>query len=92
MSGSSPSALILPQSCLLLFVLASGQTEILSAASRAGMDDVEQMKKNVPLITCEITFGQYDCELMFGVDVPDLNLWIQINLIKQPIQSNPVGS
>ena len=35
---------------------------------------VEQMKKIVPFITCEITFGQYVCELMFGVDIPYLNL------------------
>ena len=55
------------------------------------MADVEQVKKSVPLITCEITFGHYVCELMFG-DVPYLNLGIQINPVKQPIQSNPVGS
>ena len=66
MSGSLPWALILSQSSLLLFVLASfspsfgatNQAEILSAAQRAEMADVEQMKKIVPLITCEITFGQ----------------------------------
>ena len=31
------------------------------------MDDVEEMKKIVPFITCEETFGQNVCELMFGV-------------------------
>ena len=31
---------------------------------------------------------QYVYELMFGVDVPDLNLAIQTNPIKQPVQSN----
>ena len=30
----------------------------LIAASGAEMDDGEQIKKNVPLITCEITFGR----------------------------------
>ena len=49
------------------------------------MADVEQMKKIVPLITCEITFGPYACELMFGVDEPDLNLGIQISPLKQLI-------
>ena len=29
---------------------------------------------------------------MFGIGVPKLNLGIQINPFKQPIQSNPVGS
>ena len=38
------------------------------------MTDVEQMKKIVPFVTCEITFGQNVCELMFVVNVPDLNL------------------
>ena len=36
------------------------------------MTDVEQIKKTVPFITCEIAFGQYVCGLMFGVHVPDL--------------------
>ena len=90
-------ATILSSSFLFLHPLrrrfgAAGQAEILSAAKRAEMADVEQMKKIVPFITCEITFGQYVCELMFGVDVPNLNLGIQINPIKQPIQSNRVGS
>ena len=56
------------------------------------MADFEQMKKIVPIVTCETTFGQNVCELMFGVNVSDLNLGIQINSVKQPIQSNSVGS
>ena len=55
------------------------------------MADIEQMKKIVPLITCEISFGQNVCELMFGVDVFDLDFGVQINPVKQPIQSNSVG-
>ena len=56
------------------------------------MADVEQVKKTVPFVTCEIAFGQNVCELMFGVDVPDLNFEIWVSPIKQPIQSNSVGS
>ena len=56
------------------------------------MADVEQMKKIVPFVTCEIALRQFAGELMFGVDVPDLNLGIQMNPIKQPIRSNSVGS
>ena len=33
------------------------------------MADVEQMKKIVPFVTCEITFSQSVCELMFGINV-----------------------
>ena len=52
---------------------AAEQAGILRAASGAEMADVEQMKKIVPFVTCEIAFGQNVCKLMFGVDVPDLN-------------------
>ena len=40
------------------------------------MADVQQMKKIVPLITCETSFGKNVGELMFGVDVPDMNYMI----------------
>ena len=83
---------------LLLLILnplrhcgAAYQAEILGAASGAEMADVGQMKKIVPLITCEITFGQNVCELMLGVNLTDLNLGVQINPVKQPIHSNSVG-
>ena len=56
------------------------------------MADAEQMKKIVPLITCEILFCQYICKLVFGVDILDLNLGVQINSVKQPIKSHSVGS
>ena len=48
------------------------------------MADVEQMLKIV-------SFGQNVCGLMFGVDVLDLNLEIQINLSNNQ-SSNSVGS
>ena len=41
------------------------------------MADVEQMKNIVPLVTCEIAFGQTGCELMVGVDAQILDLGIQ---------------
>ena len=66
---------------------AANQTEIFGAAKRAEMADIEQMKKIVPLITCEIPFGQDDCELVFGVNVTDLKFSVQINPVKQP--TNP---
>ena len=56
------------------------------------MANVEQTQKMIPLIACEIFFGQYVCELIFSVNVFDLDLGIQIDSIKQPIKSNSVGS
>ena len=71
---------------------AAYQTGILSATIRAETADVEQMKKIVPFVRCEITFGQNVCELLFGINVSNLNLRFKINHVKQPIQSNSVGS
>ena len=46
----------------------------------------------VPLVTCEISLCQYVSELVFGVNVFDLDLEVQIDSIKQTIKSNSVGS
>ena len=46
----------------------------------------------VPLITCEISFGQYVSELVLGVNIFDLDLWLQVNSVEQPIKRNAVGS
>ena len=56
---------------------AAGQAEILRAPQQAEMADVKQMKKIVPLITCEISFRQYVCTLVFCVDILDLNLGVE---------------
>ena len=39
-------------------------------------------KKIVPFISCEISLCQYVCELVFGVNVLDLDLGVQIDSIK----------
>ena len=46
------------------------------------------MDKILPLITREIALCQYVCELAFGVDIFDLNLYIEIDSVK----GNSVGS
>ena len=56
------------------------------------MADVEQTQKMIPFIRCEISVCQYVCELIFGVNVFDLALGVQIDSIEQPIKSNSVGS
>ena len=71
---------------------ASYQAGILSAASRAVMADVELVKKILPSVTCEITFGQDVCEWMFGINVSTLYFRVKIYPAKQPIQSNSVDS
>ena len=80
-------------SCVLFAIFgAAYQAGILRAASGAEMADVEQMKKIVPFVTCEIRIGQNVCELMFCVNVPNLNVGVQINSVNQPVQCNSVGS
>ena len=71
---------------------AADQAGILSAASRAEMANIDQMKKIIPLITREISLGQNVCELMFGINVSNLNFKIKISPVRQPIQNNSVGS
>ena len=56
------------------------------------MVDVEQTQNMVPFITCEISLCKCVSELVFGVNVFDLDFGVQINSIEQPIKSNSVGS
>ena len=39
------------------------------------MADIKQGQQMIPLIACEIPFGQNVCELVFGIDVFDLDFW-----------------
>ena len=43
------------------------------------MAHVEQTQKMIPFITCEISFSQYVCELVLGVNVFDLDLGVLID-------------
>ena len=77
MRPGSTSASILPQffspvPCCILFDVSSGQ-----------LADIEQMEKIVPLITCEISLCQNVCELVLGVNVTDLDFWVQVDSVKK---------
>ena len=51
------------------------------------------MEKIVPLITCEIALCcQCVCELGFGVNLFDLDFWVEVDSVKKPIKRNSVGS
>ena len=50
-------------------------------------------KADVPFITCEVSFGQHVCELIFLEST--YLVWIlgvQVNSVEQPVKSNSVGS
>ena len=46
------------------------------------MANGKQTPKMIPFITCEISLGQYVCELVFGVNVFDFDFGVQIDSIK----------
>ena len=44
--------------------------------------DIQHKSEMVPLIACEISLCQYVCELVFGVNVFDLDLGVQIDSVE----------
>ena len=67
------------------------QAEILGAASGAKMADIKQGQQMIPFITCEIPCSKY-LRVGFWCQCNGFEFWVQMNLVKQPIQSNSVGS
>ena len=55
------------------------------------MANIKQAQQMIPLITRETSFHQNVSKLVFGVDVFNLDLGVQINSIKQPITRNSVS-
>ena len=55
------------------------------------MADIEQAQQMIPLVTCETSFGQDVSKLVLGVDVLDLDIWVQVDSIEQPIKRNSVS-
>ena len=55
------------------------------------MADIEQTQQMIPLVTCEIPLLRMSGKLVFGVDVLDLDFWVQVNSIEQSIKRNSVG-
>ena len=55
--------------------------------------DFEQTEKVVPFFfTSEIAFRQDIGKLAFGINILDLDLWVQVDSVKQPIKRDPVGT
>ena len=55
------------------------------------MADIKQAQQMIPLITCEISFGQMSATWFLVVDALDLDFWVQVNSIEQPIKRNSVS-
>ena len=54
--------------------------------------DIEQTRKVIPLISRETSFGQNVSKLVSGVNKFDLDLWFQVDSVKQPIKSDSASS
>ena len=78
--GSSSTILFSSDCSCVLFRHPCGdaamQAEILGAAKRAEMVDVEQTKEIIPFVTFEVSF------CLFGVNVLDLDFGVQIDSIE----------
>ena len=55
------------------------------------MADIEQIQKVVPFIPCEMSFSHKVCELIPGINMPNLHLAVGVDSVKQPVKSNSVG-
>ena len=75
----------------MVFLFFQKMERMLAATKHREIHDVQQMEKMIPLIAGEFTFGQHVCELFSGVHLFDLDLWVQIDSVRQPIQRNSVG-
>ena len=64
----------------------------MTARKHRRIHDVEQTEMMIPFITIEITFRQHVGELVFGINVFHVDLWVQIDSVKIKIQRNSVGS
>ena len=53
---------------------------------------IEQAEEITPLITCEFALRQDVCELVFGVHIFDLDLWVKAFPVQQPVKRNSVNS
>ena len=47
---------------------------------------IEQCQKLCPAFSCEGPFCQYVCQLLGCVDVIDLNRWVQVDAVIEPVQ------
>ena len=76
-----------------MIVSLQGKTEKLEMVVRMHVwcHQIEQLGQLEPLVTGERTIGQDISELCVGVDMLDLDFWIQVNLVQQPVQVNTVN-
>ena len=71
-------------SCILFAILSVQPNKLKFLAQQRELKwlMLNKQRSLFPFVTCKINFGQNVFELMFGVNVPDLNLRIQIDSVE----------
>ena len=64
----------------------------MAAREHGEIHDVEQMKKIAPFFTRKTSFNQQVCNLVFWRQHVHVDLWVQVESVKQPILRVSVGS
>ena len=83
----------LPSCCPFDMILDLSIDLKMTAGKDRKTHNVEHTEKVVPFIMSEVAFGQQVSKsFFFGVSRFDLDLWVQVDSIKQPIKRNSVGS
>ena len=59
-----------------------------AAREHQEIHDVKQTEEVIP----QLAFHEQACELVPGVNKFDLDLWVQVDSVKQPVKCNSVGS
>ena len=74
------------------FLIGSERNLLIWLQQNTGKFMMLNKHKMIPLITCENSLCQYVCELVFGINIFELDLGVQIDSVKQPIKRNSVSS
>ena len=64
----------------------------MDAGKQRKIHNVNQTKNITPIITRETAFSQQICELVFGVNIFDVDLAVQVDSVQQPILRDSMGS
>ena len=54
----------------------------MAARDHRKIHDFQEPKKIIPFMTCKTTFGQHVRELVFGVNILDLDLGVHVDSVK----------
>ena len=54
----------------------------MAARKHREINDIQPSEKTIPFVTCEVSLGQYVGELVFGVNIFDMDLGVRIDSVE----------